>query len=156
MSKSTKPVPERYRTVTPYLMVRRAEQAIEFYKRAFNAKERGRMQGPDGRVMHAELQIGDSVVFLCDEFPEMGGKSPEALKGSPVSLFLYVENVDDWFARAVNAGATVKTPVEDQFWGDRWGTLTDPFGHEWQVATHVEDVSQEELEKRSAALFSQK
>jgi PhnB protein len=153
--KKIKPVPEGYRTVTPYLMARRADQAIEFYKRAFGAKERFRMQGQDGRVMHAELQIGDSLVFLCDEFPEMGGKSPETLKGSPVSLFLYVEDVDAWFQQAVDAGATVKTPVADQFWGDRWGALTDPFGHEWHLATRVEEVSPEELERRSTAAMSQ-
>ncbi len=154
MGSKVKPVPEGYRTVTPYLVARGADRAIEFYKRAFGAKERFRMPGPGGKIMHAEIQVGDSMIMLSDEFPEMGGRSPQALNGSPVSLFLYVDDVDALFRRAVEAGATVDMPVQDMFWGDRYGKVTDPFGHHWQLATHIEDVASEEMARRSAAALS--
>ena len=155
MSQAVKPVPEGYRTVTPYLTIRGADRAIEFYKRVFGAKEVVRMPGPDGKLMHAELEIGDSMIMLSDEFPEMGGKPPEALNGTPVSIFLYVEDVDKVFQQAVNAGATPQMPLQDMFWGDRFGKLADPFGHQWALATHKEDVAPEELAKRAAAAMSQ-
>ncbi len=155
MSNAVKPVPEGYRTVTPYLTIRGGDRAIEFYKRAFDARELVRMPGPGGKLMHAELQIGDSMIMLSDEFPEMGGKSPEALNGTPVSIFLYVEDVDKVFQQAVNAGATPQMPPQDMFWGDRFGKLTDPFGHQWSLATHKEDVAPEELAKRASAAMSQ-
>jgi PhnB protein len=146
--------PEGYSTVTPYLFVKGASAAIEFYKRIFSATERMRMDGPDGKIMHAEIVIGTSVVMLADEFPEMNVLSPLTVGGSPVLFQLYVENVDEVFRRAVEAGAVVERPVQDQFYGDRSGTLRDPFGHRWTVATHVEDVPPEELERRMAAMKS--
>ena len=112
------------------------------------------MPGPGGKIMHAELQVGDSMIMLSDEFPEMGGRSPQALNGSPVSLFLYVEDVDTLFRRAVEAGATVDMPVQDMFWGDRYGKLTDPFGQQWGIATHVEDVAPEDLPRRQQEFFA--
>jgi uncharacterized glyoxalase superfamily protein PhnB len=145
-----KPIPDGYHTVTPYLAIRDAAKAIEFYKKAFGAEEIFRMPGPDGKVMHAEIRIGDSPVMISEEFPEYGTKSPQALGGSPVNIFLYVENVDKVFEQAVKAGATVTMPVADQFWGDRYGKLDDPFGHSWSVATHVEDVAPDEMAKRAA------
>jgi uncharacterized glyoxalase superfamily protein PhnB len=136
--------------------VRGAAQAIEFYKKAFGAEELTRMPSPDGRtVMHAELQIGDSILFLADEFPEMGARSPKALGGSPVTIHLYVADVDAVFNRAIQAGATAQMPPTDMFWGDRYGKLTDPFGHVWSVATHTEDVPPEEMAKRAQAAFAQ-
>jgi len=150
-----KPVPEGFHTVTPYLVVSGASQAIDFYTKAFGAREIFRMPAPNGEVMHAELQIGDSRLFLADENPEMGGRSPQTLKGTPVAVFLYVEDVDAVFQRAVAAGATAKVPVSDMFWGDRWGAVVDRFGHEWQIATHKEDLTLEEIGKRAAAAFSQ-
>jgi PhnB protein len=147
-----KPVPEGYHTVTPYLVVDGANAAIDFYRRAFGATERVRMPGPDGKLMHAEIQIGDSMVMLSD--PVMGGKSPKALGGNATSLMIYVPDVDALFKRAVDAGATVKQKPENQFWGDRFGTITDPFGHQWSLATHVEDVSPEEMGKRAQAAFA--
>lgn len=154
MANKARPVPEGFHTLTPYLVIAGASRAIDFYKQAFGAKERFRMPGPDGRIMHAELQVGDSRLLLCDEMPEMGGRSPQTLKGSPVSLFLYVPDVDATFKQAVAAGAQEKAPVSDMFWGDRWGAVVDPFGHEWQIATHKEDLSPEEMGKRAAAAFS--
>jgi PhnB protein len=154
MANRGRPVPEGFHTLTPYLVIAGASRAIDFYKQAFGAKERFRMPGPDGRIMHAELQVGDSRLLLCDEMPEMGGRSPQTLKGSPVSLFLYVPDVDATFKQAVAAGAQEKAPVSDMFWGDRWGAVVDPFGHEWQIATHKEDLSPEEMGKRAAAAFS--
>ena len=151
-----RPIPEGQHTVTPYMIIRGAAQAIDFYKKAFGAVEVGRMAMPDGKaVMHAELKIGDSYVFVTDEFPAMGSKAPPALGGSPVSLHLYVEDVDAVFNRAVAAGATAKMPPADMFWGDRFAKLTDPFGHEWSIATHKEDVSPEEMKKRSQAAMAQ-
>ena len=142
-------VPEGYRTLTPYLSVDDAAAAIDFYQRAFGATERGRMDGPDGKIAHAELAIGDSIVMLADPFPQFQAKPPKELGGTSVGLFLYVENVDEVFRQAVEAGATSTMEPEDQFWGDRFGTVTDPFGHQWQIATHVEDVPPEEMEERA-------
>ena len=143
-----KPIPDGYHTVTPYLIVQGAAAAIEFYKKAFGATELFRMPGPGGKVAHAEIQVGDSRVMLADEHPEMGVKAPGSFGGSPVGLMLYVEDVDDRFNRAVAAGAKVKKPLADQFYGDRSGSLTDPFGHQWTIATHREDVSPEEIDRR--------
>jgi len=144
-----KPIPEGNHTVTAGLVVKGAQKAIEFYKAAFGAKELSVMLGPDGRsVMHAELKIGDTKIYLGDEYPDFGAVSPQTLGGSPVSLNIYTEDCDAIFKRAVAAGATVKMPLDNMFWGDRYGKLTDPFGHEWGIATHKEDVSEEEMEKR--------
>ena len=144
------PIPDGYRRVTPYLIVDGAAAAIDFYSSVFGATERMRMDGPEGRVGHAELEIGDSVIMLADEHPEMNASGPRSTGGTPVSLHLYVEDVDSVFERAVEAGAKPLRPVEDQFYGDRLGSLEDPFGHHWSVATHVEDVSPEEMSKRMA------
>jgi PhnB protein len=142
------PVPEGYHSVTPYLPVEGAADAIEFYQRAFGATERGRMEGPGGTVAHAEIQIGDSVVMLGDPFPQSSIKPPTQLGGSSAAIFMYVEDVDALVQQAVDAGATLTMPPEDQFWGDRYGKVTDPFGHEWQLATHIEDLTPEEMEAR--------
>ncbi|HWZ75143.1 MAG TPA: VOC family protein [Candidatus Sulfotelmatobacter sp.] len=144
---SAKPIPEGYHTLTPFLTVRNAVRAIEFYKQAFGAQERGVAKGPDGKVMHAELKIGDSVIMLSDEYPEFGSLSPQSVGGSPMGLHIYIENVDAAFDRAVKAGAQVEMPVMDQFWGDRYGKLKDPFGHKWSIATHVKDVSADEMKR---------
>jgi PhnB protein len=146
------PVPPGYHTVTPYLIVRNAAKAIEFYKSAFGAVELMRFPGPNDSVMHAEVRIGDSPVMLADEMPAEGHVGPQSLGGAPVSMMLYVEDVDARFAQAVAAGATVKRPVADQFYGDRTGTLVDPFGHMWSIATHKEDVSMEEMQRRLAKM----
>jgi PhnB protein len=148
---SVKPIPEGYHSVTPYLIVRGAADAIEFYKKAFGAKELFRFPTPDGKIGHAEIKIGDSPIMMADEYPQMGYNSPQSLGGSPVSLMIYVEDVDTVFNQAVAAGATVKEAVSDKFYGDRIGTLTDPFGHVWHISTHKEDVSLEEMEKRAKA-----
>jgi PhnB protein len=150
MSKA-KPIPEGYHTATPYLIIRDAAKAIEFYKKAFGATEMERMTQPDGRVGHAEIKIGDSPIMLADEFPEMGARSPQSFGGSPVSILLYVKDVDQLTSQAISAGAKVVRPVKDQFYGDRSGSLEDPFGHQWHIATHVEDVPAEEMKKRAAA-----
>ena len=150
-----KPIPDGHRTVTPYLTVQGAAKAIEFYKRAFGAHDQGRMDSPDGnRVIHAEIRIGDSMVMLSDEFPGMGPRSPQALSGTTASIFLYVPDVDAAFKRAVDAGAKALMPPTDMFWGDRFGKLVDPFGHEWAMATHQEDLSDEEIRKRGAAAMA--
>jgi len=151
MSTKIKPVPEGYHTATPYLIIKGAAAALEFYKKAFGATELLRMPKPDGRVGHAEIKIGDSIIMLADEFPEIGARSPESYGGSPVTLMLYVEDVDAVFNRAVAAGAKVDRPVANQFYGDRTGGIIDPFGHKWYLATHVEDVSPEELLRRANA-----
>ena len=151
MTNTTKHIPEGYDTATPYLIINGAAQALEFYKKAFGATELMRMPRPDVRIAHAEIKIGDSPIMLADEFPEMGARSPQSLGGSPISMHLYVEDVDAIFAQAVAAGATVQRPVEDQFYGDRTGGLVDPFGHVWYIATHKEDVAPEEMKKRAAA-----
>ena len=148
---ATKPIPEGYRTVTPYLIVKGAAEAIEFYKRAFGATELLRMADPHGRVGHAEIKIGDSVIMLADEHPAMGYRAPHSLGGSSVSILLYLEDVDAVFERALKAGAKAQRPVANQFYGDRTGTLEDPFGQVWTVATHVEDVPPEEMRRRAEA-----
>ena len=142
---SVKPIPDGYHSITPYLTVRDATRAIEFYKQAFGAKERGVMKGPDGKVMHAELTIGDSIIMLGDEFPEYGALSPQSTGGAGMGLHIYVDGVDAAFDRAVKAGAEVEMPVMDQFWGDRYGKLKDPFGHKWSIATHTKDMSADEM-----------
>ncbi|MBI4716787.1 MAG: VOC family protein [Planctomycetes bacterium] len=151
MAKNVKAIPEGFHSVTPHLIVRGAAKAIDFYKKAFGAEEVMRMPGPDGKsLMHAELKIGNSHVMLCDEAPDWGAVSPQALNGSPVSIHLYVEDVDAVYDRATKAGAKPTMPITDMFWGDRFGKLTDPFGHHWSVATHKEDVPPEECMKRAA------
>lgn len=151
---ATKAIPDGYHAVTPYLIVTGAANAIEFYQRAFGAVELFRMAKPDGKVGHAEIRIGDSVIMLADEHADMGYRSPSSLGGSSVSIMLYVEDVDGVFARALEAGARAQRGVADQFYGDRSGTLEDPFGHVWTIATHVEDVSPEEIERRVAAMMA--
>jgi PhnB protein len=147
-----KPIPDGYRTVTPYLTVHDAAGAIDFYRRALGAQEIDRIASPDGkRVMHAEIRIGDSVVMLSDEFPQMGPRSPQTLGGTTGSILLYVPDVDAAFQRAIDAGAKALLPPADMFWGDRFGKLVDPFGHEWGMATHTEDLSPEEIRARAAA-----
>jgi uncharacterized glyoxalase superfamily protein PhnB len=155
MSESVKAIPDGYHVVTPYLVVEGAAQAIEFYSRAFGAQELYRMPGPDGSVIHAEFRIGDSNVMIADASPQMGSKSPKELGGSPASLLLYVENVDAAFQQAVDAGATVVAPVADMFWGDRYGKVEDPFGHAWSLATHMEDLTPEQMAERMEAAFAQ-
>jgi uncharacterized glyoxalase superfamily protein PhnB len=149
MAKTSNPVPPGMHTVTPHIIVRDAVKAIEFYKKAFGAKERFVLPGPDGRTMHAEIQIGDSVVMLADESPQMGALSPESRGGATSVLMMYSDDVDKLFEQAVKAGGTVRLPLHDAFWGDRYGQVTDPFGHHWALATHIEDVSPEDLQKRS-------
>jgi len=149
MSSKAKPIPETQQGVTPYLAVKGAEAAIEFYQRAFGAIESSRIPMPDGRIGHAEIRIGKALIMMADEYPEIAFSSPETLGGSPVSLHLYVEDVDALFSRAVAAGAKVLTPVADKFYGDRAGRLADPFGHVWMFATHVEDLSAGEIERRA-------
>jgi PhnB protein len=151
MTNKPKPIPDGYHTATPYLIVKGAARAIDFYKKAFGATELMRMEQPNGKIGHAEIRIGDSPIMLADESPEVGARSPETFGGSPVSILLYVENVDATFGQAVAAGAKVKRPVADQFYGDRTGGIEDPFGHVWYIATHTEDVSPEEMRKRAAA-----
>ena len=146
---AVKPIPEGYRTVTPYLAVDDAAEAIEYYKKAFGAKERGRMETPDAKIGHAELEIGDSLVMLSDPFPQATTRTPKELGGTSASVFLYVDDVDAVVKRAVDAGATVTMEVADQFWGDRFGSVQDPFGHSWSIATHVEDVPPEEMPERA-------
>jgi PhnB protein len=147
------PIPDGYPRVMPYLSVDGAEAAIAFYRTVFGATERMRMGGPDGKIGHAEIEIGQSVVMLADEFPDMGGKSPKTVGGTPVTVMVYVEDVDDCFQRALDNGATELRPLENQFYGDRSGQFEDPFGHHWYIASHVEDVSPEEMEKRAAAMM---
>jgi PhnB protein len=153
---TVKPIPAGHHTVTPYLAIRNAAKALEFYKTAFGATETYKLLMPDGRLGHAEVRLGDSVIMLSDEFPEFGGKAPDTLGGSPVSIHLYVEDVDAFVARALAAGARERKPVMDQFYGDRSGQLEDPFGHLWWVATHKEDVPPAELQKRVQAMCAGK
>ena len=150
-----KPIPDGYHSVTPYLIVRNGAQALEFYKQAFGATELMRMEQPGGKIGHAEFQLGDSRVMLADEFPEMGAKSPDSIGGSPVGLMLYVPDVDARFKQALAAGAKELRPVKDQFYGDRSGTLVDPFGHQWTIGTHTEDPSDEEIKQRMAAMMQE-
>lgn len=152
---AVRPVPEGYNTITPYLIIKGAARAIDFYKKAFGATEIMRFGGPGGSIGHAELQLGDSKLMLADEHPEMGHRSPLAYGGSGTSLMLYLPGVDEVFKRAIAAGATEKQAVKDQFYGDRSGTLVDPFGHVWTIATHVEDVPPEEMKRRMDALTAQ-
>ena len=152
---AVKAIPDGYHTVTPYLIVKGAGRAIDFYKQAFGASERMRMEGPNGTVGHAEIEIDGSAVMLADEFPDMGFRSPQSLGGAGVSLHLYVKDVDARFNQAVAAGAKVLRPVQDQFYGDRSGTLEDPFGHVWSISTHKEDLSSEEIRKRAEAFMKQ-
>jgi len=151
MQTNVKPIPDEFHSITPYLTVKGGAQAIDFYKRAFGATERFRMAGPDGEsIGHAEVVIGDSIIMLADESPQFGNKSAKSLGGTPVSLLLYVENVDTAFKRAIDAGGTILQPVEDKFYGERAGCMIDPFGHHWTLMTHIEDLSMEELNKRMA------
>lgn len=151
--KKVSAIPKNYHTLTPYLIINNAARAIDFYKKAFGAKEVMRMEHSGGKIGHAELKIGDTKLMLADEYPEMDARSPEAYGGSPVSIYLYVKNVDDIVDKAVSSGATLKKPVENMFYGDRCGTVVDPYGHKWHVSTHIEDVSLANIKKRAAALF---
>jgi PhnB protein len=149
---AVKPIPDGYPRVSPYLVVDGAQKAIEFYVNVLGATERMRMPGPDGRIAHAELEVGDSLIMLADEFPDMGAKAPAAFGGSPVSIMVYVDDVDATYNKATEAGATEVRPLENQFYGDRSATFDDPFGHRWTIATHVEDVSPEEMGRRMAEM----
>lgn len=149
------PVPEGYHTLTAYLAVDDAAAAIDFYGRAFGAKERVRMAGPGDSVMHAELEIGDSLLMLSDPFPQASTKPPKELGGTSASIFMYVEDIDSMYKQAIDAGASSLMEPDDMFWGDRFGSVQDPFGHSWTIATHIEDVSPEEMEKRSEAFMAQ-
>lgn len=152
-----KPIPDGYHSITPYLMIKNATSAIEFYKKAFDAQELFRMNGPEGKtIAHAELKIGDSVFMLSDEYPEMNYLSPQSIGGSPFFMHVYVQDVDTVFNQAISAGGTVLKPVEDQFYGDRTGTLKDPFGHLWSIATHKKDISIDEIKKKGEEMFSNK
>jgi PhnB protein len=153
MAKAKKAVPEGFHTVTPQLTLDNAAEAIDWYKKALGADELSRAPGPDGKIMHAELRIGDSKIMVND--PVMGGKGPKTLGGSPASLWLYVDDCDTLFNRAVSAGAQARMPIGDQFWGDRCGTVIDPHGYQWTIATHKEDLTREEIEKRQAEFFKQ-
>ena len=155
MAKKAQAIPKGYHTVTPSLVVAGAAEAIDFYKKALGAEEIMRFPAPDGTIMHAELRIGDSVIMLGEEMPEQGGRSPKSYGGTPVSFFVYQENVDAAWTRAVGAGAKPIMPLADQFWGDRSGCVEDPFGHQWWLAKHIEDLTPEELQKRAEAFFSQ-
>jgi PhnB protein len=150
-----KPVPDGYHTATPYLIINGATAALQFYKNAFGATELFRMDAPGGKIGHAEIKIGDSPIMLADEYPDMGYRSPQAIGGTPVSIMLYVADVDAVFNRTVAAGAKVKQPVKDQFYGDRSGTVEDPFGHVWTIATHKEDLTPEEIGKRAETWMKQ-
>jgi PhnB protein len=155
MTTAVKPIPDGYQTVTPYLIVDGAAAAVEFYEKAFGASERMRMAAPGGKIGHAEIEIGGSCIMLADEHPEMGARGPETIGGTPVFLHVYVEDVDAVVERALAAGAKEVRPVEDQFYGDRAGSFEDPFGHVWHVATRVEEVPADELQRRAAAKAAQ-
>ena len=154
MTRNVKAIPDGFHTVTPYLSVNNAAEAIEFYKRAFGAEERYRLPMPGGRIGHCELKIGNSIIMLADESPKCGSKSPQTLNGSPVAFALYVEQVDEAFDRAIEAGATLKEPLTDMFWGDRVGTVIDPYGHKWTLMTHIEDVPPQEMKARMDKMFA--
>jgi PhnB protein len=147
-----KPIPEGMHTITPHLVCAGAADAIEFYKKAFNAIEITRMPGPEGKLMHAMVKIGDSMLMLADDFPDWGGFGPKALKGSPVTIHLYVTDADAVYNQAIAAGATVKMPIADMFWGDRYGMVTDPFGHYWSIATHQRDLTPEQMHEEMMAM----
>jgi PhnB protein len=151
---AVQPVPEGFHTLTPYLAVENAADAIEYYKKAFGAEEKFRMDAPGGKIGHAELQIGDSLIMLSDPFPQSSTKTPSELGATTGSVFMYVEDVDAVVKQAIDAGATVTMEVADQFWGDRFGTITDPFGHMWSIATHIEDVPLEEMAERAKAAMA--
>jgi len=151
MTIKVKPIPDGYHTITPYLILHDAARAIEFYQRAFGATELFRMADPSGKIGHAEIKIGDSPIMLADEHPEMGARSPKSIGGSPISLLVYVENVDAFVDHAVAAGAKLMRPVENKFYGDRSGALEDPFGYQWFIATHIDDAPPEELDRRAAS-----
>ena len=155
MANPVQPIPAGYHTVTPSLTVKNAAEAIEWYKRAFGAKEVSRAAGPGGAIWHAEIQIGNSRVMLNDEFPEWGQLGPQSIGGTAVNLHVFVEDADAVFNAAVAAGATVTMPIDTAFWGDRYGKLLDPYGHDWAIATHVEDVSEEEAMRRAQAMMEQ-
>ncbi|MGH9368836.1 MAG: VOC family protein [Thermoanaerobaculia bacterium] len=152
MTSKVKAIPDDYRGAIPYLSIRGASEALEFYKKAFGAVEVSRIAAPEGKIGHAEIKIGEAMIMLADEYPELAFVSPKALGGSPVHILLYVEDVDAFARRATEAGVTVRRPLRDEFYGDRTGQFEDPFGHHWTFSTHVEDVSPEEMEKRLAAM----
>lgn len=156
MAKHVSPIPQGFHSVTPYLSVHNAAQALEFYKRAFGAQELMRTKDPQGKVSHAEIKIGDSVVMLAEETPNSGLRSPQSIGATTASVFLYVNDADSTFKQAVSAGAKSQQPVTEMFWGDRYGRLTDPFGHSWSVATHIEDVSPEEMNRRAQEATKQR
>jgi uncharacterized glyoxalase superfamily protein PhnB len=155
MAAKVQAIPKGYHTVTPSIVVAGAAKAIDFYRKAFGAEEVMRFPGPDGSIMHAEIRIGDSTIMLGDEMPDQGGKSPKAYGGTAVSFFVYKDNVDAAWKRAVDAGAKPIMPLIDQFWGDRAGCLEDPFGHKWWLAQHIQDLTPDELQKNAEAFFSQ-
>ena len=155
MANKAAAIPKGYHTVTPSLFVAGAAKAIDFYKKALGAEELMRFPGPDGKIMHAEIKVGDSIIMLADEMPDMGGRSPKSIGGTPVSFFVYGENVDAAWKRAVDAGAREVQPLADQFWGDRTGCLEDPFGHHWWLAQHIEDLTPEQIRKNAEAHFGQ-
>jgi len=152
---TTQPIPEGYRTLTTYLTIEKAAEAIDYYKDVFGAKERIRMEAPDGKIGHAELEIGDSLLMLSDAFPGATSRPPTELGGTTAGAFMYVEDVDAVVKRAVESGATITMEIADQFWGDRFGTITDPFGHSWSIATHVEDVPADEIAARAKAAMAE-
>jgi PhnB protein len=154
MAKNVNPIPQGYHTVTPNLIVQDAAAALDFYRRAFGADETVRMPGPGGKIMHAEFRIGNSVMMLAEEMPDMGSKSPRTLGGSPVSFYVYISDVDAAWKRATDAGAKEVMPVSDMFWGDRTGWLEDPFGHQWALAQHVADLSPEEIQRGQEEFFA--
>jgi PhnB protein len=151
---AVKPIPDGFHTITPHIVVQGAAKAIDFYKAAFAAEELSRHPTPDGKIMHALLKIGDTMLMLNDEFPQMGAKGPKSIGGTPVTLHMYVQDADKSFNRAVQAGATVTMPIADMFWGDRYGIVTDPFGHSWSIATHKQDLTPEQMKKAGEAAFS--
>jgi PhnB protein len=155
MAQKAQAVPRGFHSVTPSITVAGASKAIDFYKKALGAEELMRFPGPDGKIMHAEIKIGDSIIMLTDEMPEQGSRGPKLIGGTPVSFFIYGENVDAAWKRAVGAGAKEIMPLADQFWGDRTGCLEDPFGHHWWLAQHIEDLTPEEMQRRGEAFFSQ-
>lgn len=147
MSQPVSPIPEGFHSITPHLVCEGAADALAFYQRAFGAVEVGRMDGPDGKIMHAEMRIGNSMIMLADAFPEYGSRGPRALQGTPVTIHLYVEDADAVWERALAAGATVQMPLEDAFWGDRYGQVVDPYGHQWSIATHQRDLIPQQIEE---------
>ena len=155
MAKKAQPIPKGYHSVTPNLVVANAAKAIDFYKKAFGAEEIMRFPGPDGKIMHAELRIGDSIIMLVDEMPDHNSKGPKAIGGTSVGFFIYGDNVDTAWKRALDAGAKAVVPLADQFWGDRSGSIEDPYGHRWWLAQHIQDLTPEELQKAAEEFFSQ-